>query len=269
MVSPLKIRFSNLYRWYLLDARHPLKDKIVGKFWPFFSRIRVWVQFSDAEIFIFVNSRDYIEQQIFIHGIYERTMLAFLRDNLCQEDCFWDVGANIGVVSLYASKRAGKVVAFEADPSCVTRLTTHAVVNEITNIEVVDKAISNNVGQVWLGFGPDTNRGMNSIVRQSDDGVLVSSLTLDSYYAETQECPVGIKLDVEGGELLVLKGATKVLENPTLKWIILEAEIENGALANNDILELLSSHGFSRVKELGRSDQTANDTVSNFLVTRT
>ena len=68
----------------------------------------------------------------------------------------------------------------------------------------------------------------------------VPSLALDDYAASRDLAPTHLKIDVDGAEFGVLKGATKILENPALTDIFIEIDHENAS-----IVELLESHGFS------------------------
>lgn len=68
----------------------------------------------------------------------------------------------------------------------------------------------------------------------------VPSLALDDYAASRNLAPTHLKIDVDGAEFGVLKGATKILENPALTDIFIEIDHENAG-----IVELLESHGFS------------------------
>src|SRR6188474_2838116 len=108
-------------RWYLTRARHPFKNFIVGHYWHLFAKARVWIKY-DGEGVINVRVGDYLQQQIFFDGYYEQPLVDWLKRTLRPDDVFWDVGANVGAISLVAARLCRRVVAFEPDPRSVEQL---------------------------------------------------------------------------------------------------------------------------------------------------
>ena len=68
----------------------------------------------------------------------------------------------------------------------------------------------------------------------------VMSLALDDFAAEEGLCPTHMKIDVDGAETEVLKGAASVLANPALKQVFIEIDNEN-----LDIIEMMKGYGFT------------------------
>src|SRR5258707_11726815 len=124
-------------RWYLGSARHPLKSYIVGHYWYLFERLRVWIRYDGNRV-INVALGDYLQQQIFFDGYYERPLVDWLTENLRADDVFWDVGANIGAISLVAARHCRQVVAVEPDPRSLDRLRRNVVANKLTTVEIVE-----------------------------------------------------------------------------------------------------------------------------------
>jgi FkbM family methyltransferase len=144
-----------------------------------------------------------------------------------------DVGANIGymtsVLSLKVGKN-GKVYAFEAHPEIFDELSFNVQSwlqdYNISNIESNHVAVSDSSGEVELLIPLDfqTNRGLASVQKGGRDigyqSITVSSISLDDRFIN-QEIGV-LKLDVEGHELNVLKGARRLLQIKKIRDCIFE-----------------------------------------------
>jgi len=131
----------------------------------------------------------------------------------------YDIGANIGLFSLFFSKRKNAdIFAFEAVPDTVEILKRNLALNATNNVTVLDKAVS------------DTNEGASffvghhhksSLVKDwaSDRGtsnvqeIHVPSVKLDSFVeASNNAMPDFIKIDVEGGGNRVIEGLQNILK---------------------------------------------------------
>jgi FkbM family methyltransferase len=128
-----------------------------------------------------------------------------------------DVGANAGVYSLSLAKRVaptGRVVAFEPSADARARLLAGKELNGSGNLEVVDAALSDFEGTAILagGEGVDTELGM---IKADGAGASVPVTTLDREATSRGLIIDFLKIDAEGAELSVLKGARGVLSDQT------------------------------------------------------
>ena len=139
---------------------------------------------------------------------------------------FFDVGAHYGWIAITAAHRVGKsgrVIAFEPAPILLNILLDHKRVNRLPQIEVVAKAVSDvNADSVpfflvneglsvrnSLTIGPDDTPYVTTEEKTKCD---VGSVTLDRFVADCGIIPDAVKVDVEGAELLVLRGAEELLD---------------------------------------------------------
>jgi FkbM family methyltransferase len=174
-----------------------------------------------------------------------------------QGDIVVDIGAHIGHYTIIASKRVGangKVVAIEASPSNFKILNRNIRLNQLTNIISLNHVVYSKETKIKL-YLPGEESGntiYNTVIsdraRNEDKFVEVNANTLD-YLLQSkgikQEDVNWIKIDVEGAEFEVLKGATNVLSKS--KDIALLIEIHN--LSDNinlyrPILEFLNLYNF-------------------------
>jgi FkbM family methyltransferase len=141
-----------------------------------------------------------------------------------------DVGAHSGFYTLLASRRVGsygRVVAFEPSPRERKKLFRHLRLNRCTNVEVEPHAIANceTEADFFLVRGRET--GCNSLrppaVTEPTELLRVSVTTLDGFIERQQMERVDfIKVDVEGAELDVFRGAARLLQGRPRPVILAE-----------------------------------------------
>jgi len=142
-------------------------------------------------------------------------------------DVVWDVGANVGLFTFAAAHRAGRVLAFEPDPWLAGLLERTAAF--FSNVSIIRAAVADYCGQGELHIARRA-RGSNFLLGQgsSQSGgtrclTEVKVITLDSL---GQAPPNVLKIDVETGELAVLRGAARLLAQ-SLPVVICEVAKEN------------------------------------------
>jgi FkbM family methyltransferase len=120
--------------------------------------------------------------------------------------CF-DVGANVGLYTLLMARRASRVYSFEPSPRNLRYLWSHVRINRLDNVTIVPSAVSDRAGMTGFAAGDDPGRGC--LDDQADQ--IVSTVSLDDVVARTGLAPDLIKIDVEGAEPAVLRGAMETL----------------------------------------------------------
>lgn len=142
---------------------------------------------------------------------YIHEMIAYLDPT----DVFYDIGANIGLVALHAARRC-RTVAFEPDPAFRSRLQRNQELNPSVAMDVLPVAIADYDGTVTL-FTDGADGNSPSLVRQrgEEQSVEVQAQTLDTLVAGgTLPRPTVLKMDIEGAEILALRGAKHLLHSP-------------------------------------------------------
>ncbi len=173
-------------------------------------------------------------------------------------DCFLDVGANVGVFSLGCHKNFRRVHAFEPNPSIREELISRAARKGVPNLKVWPYALSDTNGKTTLFLDPHVGFGgsVDSILPEFDydpasqpqhahvyrgqAGVEVETRTIDSL-----EIPPPfnlVKIDVEGAEFQVLRGAKETLAKKGIHNLIIELHTQ----ARKPELEaLLKDYGYT------------------------
>jgi len=161
-------------------------------------------------------------------------------------DIVVDVGAHIGLYSIISSKRVGpkgKVVAIEADPSNFEILSRNLGLNNLTNVKALNCIAYSIEAQMALADYDTILSGKNQKYPSTEKTVDVQVNTLDNLLQRNGIKQVNwIKIDVEGAELDVLKGAHNTLSNS--KDVSILIEIHGISHLYKPIMELLCSYNF-------------------------
>jgi FkbM family methyltransferase len=163
-------------------------------------------------------------------GVFDSAMFGALAGIPLEGKTFWDIGAHLGYHSLSFAALGGqgsRVLAFEPNPFNLERLAGNLETNPelAKRIEVLPFAVAARDGELGFVLSPDIENGMSSCSflegaqppRESKDysnftRQTVATVSLDSFFAKRNEPPPAVlKIDVEGGELLVLEGGREFL----------------------------------------------------------
>lgn len=170
-----------------------------------------------------------------------------------------DVGANVGVVSITFSKLFPnyRIHAFEPNPSTVDALKHNVSLNRRENICIRPLVVADYDGTVSFDANP-VNRGTTSIASEGNFLTDLTCITLDTYAEKENISEVSLlKVDVEGYEENVFKGAEKLLNQQKIKAIYYEVCPDNARKAGLDPkspTQFLRSRGYS----IYRLDKKAN-----------
>jgi FkbM family methyltransferase len=176
-------------------------------------------------------------------GIYEIHIQLTIVDNLKPGETFYDIGANRGFLGLLAANRVGPdghIYEFEPLQENVAYIQSLMRMNRVHNFTVVPSAVSDVSGKSKFYLGNSHSTASLSCGSRHDS-VVVETITLDQFVFENR-WPALIKMDIEGGELAALEGATKIMASkrpPT--WII---EVHDREL-DQEVSRLLISNGYT------------------------
>lgn len=144
-------------------------------------------------------------------GTYERAKQRMFADSVRPGAVVFDVGANVGFYTLIAARRsgvAGRVFAFEPLPRNVAFLRRHLQHNRLSNVDVIEAAVSDTAGTAT--FEVSESPSMGRLVASGQ--LQVPTVTLDQMVLDSELPPPDvIKMDIEGGELRALEGARRIL----------------------------------------------------------
>lgn len=200
-------RLTALCRFGVWQLRSRLQKKVTFK-WIQGSKLIVRRGMTGATGNIYCGLHEYVDMSFLLH---------FLRPG----DLFLDVGANIGSFTVLASKVCkAKTIAIEPDKNTAAHLERNVVENEIQDLVRIElTAVGAKPGFVNFSLGKDTT---NQVLPSDSDAVgqVVPLHRIDDILGG--DCPVFIKIDVEGYESEALKGAEILLKDKRLLAIEIE-----------------------------------------------
>ncbi len=177
-------------------------------------------------------------------GLMEYEDMSFLLHYLQKDDLFFDIGSNVGVYTVLASKVIGtKTVSIEPLPNTYEKLVDNIQINRLNNVISKNIGLSDKKSKLYFTTDKDT---MNSVAISTDTNTKEIDVdTLDNL-SRIYGIPKAIKIDVEGYETNVLNGAGDVLSSDNLEVIILElnGSGEKFGYSDDDIYNKLVKIGF-------------------------
>lgn len=223
MGSPTDIPFVPSWLYALRGLPHGLKGKrhlarwLMSRALPD-SPARIQV---DGLQFQVPSTREPVAMHLIADGCYESTLCTALQSVLRPGSVFLDVGANVGVLSLLAAHRwcpQGTVLGFEASPQIFDHLAANAQANSHRALDIIHAAVTSHSGDTLTFYNaPEAKFGMGSLAnRFGTEGIAVPTVALDdAVRAHGIDRVRAIKVDVQGFELGVFQGATRLLTQPS------------------------------------------------------
>ena len=196
-----------------------------------------------------------------------------------QSDVLVDIGANVGIYSLYAASRGHRVVALEPDALNFALLNLNIRDNAfdervtaypyslhreplVAELHMRDcdwggsqKSFSRNIDERGLAFDAPYKQGS-------------AGISLDRFLDQIGLCPSHLKIDVDGNEALVLDGAIQTLHNPGLRSILVE--LFSGHSEYEHCVRLIEDAGFKLIarKAWAKTARRQGPTTENHIFVR-
>ena len=255
-----KVKLINKIKYFLASIIKILSYKL-GKFLSFFipnlvifgmqNKLRP-VKYKNRKIF-HIEDMSWITRYRANSFEYKEPETLKWIESFDQNQCFLDVGANIGIYSLFALFKGHEVIAVEPEAHNFCLLNRNIMINNFSDraisypVALNDKfAISKlnlasfeygsalhsfdrTINQYGVKFNPITSQGVIGVTMDE----LISSLKKEVNH---------IKIDVDGNEFLVLKGGGKTFRSNSLQSILIELDFTHMEYKNS--VELIESYGF-------------------------
>lgn len=183
----------------------------------------------------------------------EEEFTGLILEEVKSGDVFFDIGACVGLVSVHAARKGARAYSFEPDPYYRSRLKKNLSLNGLNNdVTIIEWAVSDAQGEVPLftdgvgGFSP-------SLRKVGDRGAVnIKTDTIDNAIQRGEILPPDIvKLDIEGAEILALRGMHKMLSsNKAPRAIFMEVHpelLKQFASSSAEVIEFVESFGYREI----------------------
>ena len=239
-----------LKKYYLFASL--VKEKIIKKIDNFRFKKFIKVFKNDKYIFSILEMGKVTRMRAKLFETKEPETLRWI-DGFDKEDIFLDIGANVGVYSLYAALRKIKVISLEPDALNYAMLNINLRKNNLSEYILPYSIALNDVEKFnyfnissdeWGGalnsFGNELDYRGNKFKTVHRQGVY--GLPLDMFLSKVNKSPNHIKIDVDGNEYLILKGAENTLKSKYLKSLLVELDESRSDFEAS--IELITKCGF-------------------------
>jgi FkbM family methyltransferase len=148
----------------------------------------------------------------YLLGTHEPHLQKIIRDYVATGDTVFDIGANVGYVSLTLAKRVGDsglVIAFEPVPGNVDSFRENIKINRLTNIQLLEFAASDRSGEAIIRVTENLSMASLAWHRNNPSAIEIPIKTVaidELVESGNLGYPAFVKIDVEGAEGSVLKG---------------------------------------------------------------
>jgi FkbM family methyltransferase len=225
--------------WEYCDARK--REVPIVTAWHFGTRLRLFLG-NDTS------------RQIYVAGCIDPNEFAFLDRFLQPGMTFLDAGANEGIYSIFAAKRVGEdgtVWAFEPSTRELTRLQHNLELNQLT-VRIFPLALADCSSQSELTIAGYDHAGQNTLGAfaydiETERKDLVEVRTLDEILERNPLAQLDlIKVDVEGAELRLFRGAVATLRKyrPVLLFEVSENSLQHQGASRLSLLDFLRAENY-------------------------
>jgi FkbM family methyltransferase len=202
-------------------------------------------------------------------------------DSFDAAEIFWDIGANIGTFSVYAGRHRGvRTLCFEPAAANYSALVRNILLNELdrkvtafclafsgtTQVGVLNLE-SDRTGSATNQFGEFGDRSPYSRGSTKVRAQGMIAYSVDEFVRVFRTpIPSHIKIDVDGLEIDILRGAVETLRNPAVRSILIELPLKRME-ETNEAISILGSIGF-RLDRRGQEQGVSTNPGANHIFIR-
>ena len=276
MRSFLAFLFRQLFRIGIFKRRYYGFQKRIFKPLNLFRGVHKKIRYRGT-INMMLEVDDVNQQRLYLARDLEEKEIRYLESELHPGDIFIDLGGNIGQFTLVAARLVGDkghVYSFEPWPENFRALIKNIQLNQFGNVTAEKMAVADQDGSVSLHLDhAEKNKGMVTHYAMNYHSTeFVPTISLDKYFSNKDLSSLKMmKIDIEGGEFLALKGMKAILEKykPLLLMEINPQILQHTQFTQAEIEAFLSGLGYKKffLDEKGHVIETImeGDTSYNYL----
>lgn len=208
--------------------------------------------FNGKQILLFPSCN--VSSMLIYTKLPDKDEIMLLRNLADKKTTFFDIGANVGFYSIALSDKVGDIIAFEPHPFSASRCKKNFAINNLDENNVKEIALSSQSGKIFFSdYGSSST--VNKIVERSENTIEVQAMTLDDFVSSnnfSKNTKYLLKIDVEGFESEVFKGAQNFLNDHVITAIVFECFDQQ----KKPVLAMLEKCGF-KVEKLSTNNYYA------------
>ncbi|GIL14597.1 MAG: hypothetical protein BroJett038_33170 [Chloroflexota bacterium] len=208
---------------------------------------------------MYVPSKSVLAEPLFVGNGFEEAELCALLRHAKNGIRIMDVGANIGLYTTTLAKTigpGGRVWSFEPFPAIAAYLNKNIEANSLSNVTIVQSAVADAQGKAKFHvypFGSDVYNSLGASYRpveniRADSTIVVDVTTLDSFANINGIEKIDmLKIDVEGAEERVLRGAEQLLHRSDRLMVLAELGVDSARQCGCSVprtIEMMANWGF-------------------------
>jgi FkbM family methyltransferase len=197
LLVPLALGYKLAKKRKILDSFYSIRSLPHGA--PLGKGLRV-ANYKGSRI-LFPSSEDPAFDDVFLRDVYSPYKPK-------RDDVVVDIGAHMGFFTVKIARQVKNVIAFEPDPLNFSFLTFNIKNNDLTNVAAFDYALAGEEGFMFLKRGDYLRE---SRLTMSTTEIRVKVKTLDDAMKDLGTHPTMVKIDAEGYEMEILRGAEHTL----------------------------------------------------------
>lgn len=195
---------------------------------------------------LFVDPSDRTASPIVHHGIYEHHIMPVFKEAVKPGMRVLDIGANIGVYAVAASRLGAEVIAIDASTENCKLIAINAQLNGVS-VEILPMAVSDGYGMALFGRTNESNK----VIRSFDLAPHTFDY-LDAAFAAPVDAILGdrridlVKIDIEGREHAALKNAHKLLAQRPIFFLEYASDMSmaGSGVPGSELLKLFTDRGY-------------------------
>lgn len=236
---------------YYKGRDHPFKLRIFFAFNRFLDAIgcRITIPYHHNQL-LSVSLSDYVDRTIFLKGVYEEEIYEALTKFSITDEVLWDIGGHIGsfAIKALADPNIKQVYAFEPNPGTFKVLTKNKRLNDNQDrLKIYNFGLGENkTNTPYLSVKSGNSGGGRFLDGDNENTMMLPIDTMDNLVFNMElRPPTLIKIDVEGFEVNVFRGAKKTFDYYPPKAIIFESETINGQLKSKEIRDFFEHYRYN------------------------
>jgi len=230
--------------------RRVIKEEV----WKHCKGRRVIPWWNDLCVYVYPGNET--SRALLLSGLYEPNEFYWLSSNLMPGQTFIDVGANMGLYTIFAARKVGSsgaVIAIEPSTRDFARLKANVELNKLVNVQLLQVALSDHEGEAELLVATEEHSGHNTLgdfgyATASQGTERVHVTRLDDIVKQLALTRIDvIKIDVEGAEYVTLRGAEDTLRRfkPSILLEISDRTLVHQGASGSKVWDFLIQRGYS------------------------